>query len=105
MKFLLYWLTATVAVLVSAYVLPGVMVSGFWVAVLTALVLGLVNAFLKPLLLFLTLPINLLTFGLFTFVINALLVLLVSYIIPGFQVANFWWALLFSVVLALVNAV
>ncbi|RQW76734.1 MAG: phage holin family protein, partial [Geobacter sp.] len=83
--------------------LPGVRLSGFLAALLTALVLGLINAVLKPLLLLLTLPLNILTLGLLTFVINALLIMLTSALVPGFNVAGFWWALLFSLVLAIVN--
>ncbi|MBU1202759.1 phage holin family protein [Patescibacteria group bacterium] len=99
MKLLINWLILTLAVLGTSYILPGVSIGGFWAALITALVLGVVNAFIKPILLFLTLPINILTLGLFTFVINALLILLVSAIVSGFSVANFWWALLFSIVI------
>jgi len=99
MKILINWLILTLAVLGTAYILPGVTVGGFWAALITALVLGVVNAVIKPILLFLTLPINILTLGFFTFVINALLILLVSAIVPGFSVVNFWWALLFSIVI------
>ena len=88
----------TLAILGTSYVLPGVSVDGFWAALITALVLGVVNVVIKPILLFLTLPINILTLGIFTFVINALLILLVSVIVSGFSVASFWWALLFSIV-------
>lgn len=99
MKLLINWIILTLAVLGTSYILPGVSVSGFWAALITALVLGLVNVIIKPILLFLTLPINILTLGLFTFVINALLILLVSVIVTGFSVVNFWWALLFSIVI------
>jgi putative membrane protein len=99
MKLLINWIILTLAVLGTSYILPGVSVSGFWAAFITALVLGVVNVVIKPILLFLTLPINILTLGVFTFVINALLILLVSAIVPGFSVANFWWALLFSIVI------
>lgn len=99
MKLLINWIILTLAVLGTSYILPGVSVSGFWVALVTALVLGVVNVVIKPILLFLTLPINILTLGIFTFVINALLILLVSFIVPGFSVVNFWWALLFSIVI------
>lgn len=97
-------LVNTIAVLVSSYLLPGVKVDGFGTAVVVAIVLGIVNAFLKPILILLTLPINILTFGLFTFVINALLVLLVGNIVPGFHVSGFLWALAFSLVLAVISA-
>ena|SRR6266571_8464834 len=103
MGIILNLLLSTLAVIIAAYLLPGVKVSGFFTALVVAIVLGLVNAFLKPLLLLLTLPINILTLGLFTFVINGLLVLLVSAIVPGFRVDGFWWAVLFSIVLSLIN--
>jgi putative membrane protein len=94
----------TLAVLITSYLLPGVEVDGFLTAVIVAVVLGIVNSALKPILVLLTLPITLLTLGLFTFVISAFLVLLVDWLIPGFVVVNFWWALLFALVLSLVNA-
>lgn len=92
------------AVIVTAYVLPGVKVDGFTAALITAIILGLANAFLRPFLLFLTLPLNILTLGLFTFVVNAFLVMLTASIVPGFGVASFWWALGFSLILSLVNS-
>lgn len=103
MAILINWLLAVLAIMATAYLLPGVSLSGFVPALVTALVLGLVNAFIRPVLLLLTLPINILTLGLFTLVINALLILLVDKLVPGFQVNGFWWALAFSLVLALVN--
>jgi putative membrane protein len=103
MGFLIHWLIRAVAIVITAYLLPGVRLSGFFAALVTALVLGLVNTFIRPLLLLLTLPLNILTLGLLTFVINALLIMLTSALVPGFNVASFWWALLFSLVLALIN--
>lgn len=100
---LIKWIVNAVAIVITAYLLPGVRLSGFFAALVTALVLGLVNVFIKPLLLLLTLPLNILTLGLLTFVINALLILLTSAVVPGFQVTGFWWALLFSLVLAIIN--
>ncbi len=88
----------SLVVLLAAYILPGVEVSGF----LTALVIGIINAFLKPLLLVLTLPVNVLTLGLFTFILNAFLIMLAASIVPGFHVVNFWAALLFSVALSII---
>lgn len=93
------------AVLISAYILPGVKVDGYVTALIVAIVLGVVNAILKPILLLVTLPINILTLGLFTFVINAILIILVSNIVPGFKVESFWWALLFSLVLSVINSI
>lgn len=105
MRLLLRWLLSTVAILVAAYVLPGVAVEGFFTALFVAVVLGLLNALLRPLLILLTLPVNILTFGLFTLVINALLVMLTAALVRGFAVRSFWWAMAFSVVLWLVNMV
>lgn len=96
-------LVNALAVLIAAYVLPGVIVDTFLTAVVTAVILGVVNTFLKPLLVLLTLPVTLFTLGLFLLVINAALILLVGAVVPGFAVAGFWWALLFSVVLTLVS--
>lgn len=103
MAILINWLLAALAIIVTAYLLPGVSLSGFVPALVTALLLGLVNAFIKPVLLLLTLPINILTLGLFTLVINAALIMLIARLVPGFQVQGFWWALVFSVVLTVVN--
>jgi len=105
MAFLIKWLVNALAIGITAYLLPGVRVSGFFAALVTALVLGLVNIFIRPLLLLLTLPLNILTLGLFTLVINALLILLVAAVVPGFSVRGFWWAVLFGLVLAVVNYV
>ena len=101
------WLTLTVAIIVTSYLLDGIQVSGFWSALFAAAVLGILNAFFRPIILILTLPINILTMGLFTFVINALLLMMASGIISGFNVAGFWSAvfdaLLISVVSWLIN--
>ncbi|HBG04231.1 MAG: hypothetical protein A2075_17120 [Geobacteraceae bacterium GWC2_58_44] len=103
MSYLVQWLIYAVAIVITAYLLPGVRLSGFFAALVTALVLGLINTIIRPLLLLLTLPLNMLTLGLLTFVINALLILLTSAMVPGFKVTGFWWALLFSLVLAVIN--
>ncbi|MBD3208305.1 MAG: phage holin family protein [Candidatus Nealsonbacteria bacterium] len=102
METLVNWVLVTLSVLVTAYVLPGVEVSGFLAALLVALLLGILNAIIKPLLLFLTLPINILTLGLFTLVVNALIILIASALAPGFKVDGFWWALLFSIILSVI---
>jgi putative membrane protein len=102
MKLLITWLTSTAAILISAWLIPGASVSGFWAGLLIAVVLGIVNAVIRPLLLILTLPINVLTLGLFTLIINALMVLLVAAIIPGFLISSFWIALLFSIILSVI---
>jgi len=104
---LLRWLTLTLAVIVTAYLLDGIRISGFFSAVLAAAALATLNTFLRPVILVLTLPINVLTLGLFTFVINALLLKMASAAIPGFDVIGFWpavWgSLLISVVAGLLN--
>ena len=105
MRFIVHWLITALAVIISAYLLPGVKVAGFIPALVTALVLGILNTFIKPVLILLTLPLTLVTLGLFTLVINALLILLTSAIVPGFDVRNFGWALLFSLVLSILNSV
>ncbi len=103
MLILLKWLMASLAIIISAYIIPGITVASIWTALWLALFLGLVNLILKPILIVLTLPINILTLGLFTFVINAMLVLLASTVIKGFEVSGFWTAMLFSIVLSLVS--
>lgn len=103
MKLLINLLIGGLAVFVTAYILPGVKVDSFVTAIIVSVILGIVNAILKPILIILTLPINILSLGLFTFVINAILILLVSVLVPGFFVANFLWALIFSLVLSIVS--
>lgn len=93
----------TISIGIAAYLLPGIVVRGFIPALLAALFLGIVNTLIRPILLLITLPINVLTLGLFTFVINAVLVLLVSKVITGFEVKGFWWAVLFSIVLSIIQ--
>ncbi len=102
-KLLFNWLISALVILSVPYILPGVHVQSFTVALVVALVLGIINAFLRPLLLFLTLPLNILTFGLFTLVINAVLIMLTGSLVSGFVVDNFWWALLFGLALSVIN--
>lgn len=104
-KLIAKWLISAGAIIVTSYLLPGVALSGLLTALVVALVLGLVNVIIRPLLLLFTLPLNILTLGLFTFVINALMVMLTSTLVKGFDVANFWWALLFSLVLTFVDGI
>lgn len=96
-------LIKSMAVFLTAYLLPGVKLADFWTAVMVAVVLGLVNMFIKPVFILLTLPINLLTLGLFTFFINAFMVILVSNLVAGFEVKSLGWALLFSIVLSIIS--
>ncbi|NCS98983.1 phage holin family protein [Candidatus Parcubacteria bacterium] len=97
-----HWIISTFSILVAAYLLPGVSVTLLGALVLS-IVLGIINMFIKPLIFILTLPINILTLGLFSLVINALLIMLAAIIVPDFSVAGFWTALFFSIVLSLVN--
>ena len=104
MYFIVRLVINTLAVLTGGYVLKGVLVDGVTTAAVVAVVLGLVNTFIKPILVFLTLPITLLTLGLFLLVINALMIMLVDHFIPGFEVQSFWWALAYSIVISVVNS-
>ncbi|MCU0596315.1 MAG: phage holin family protein [Desulfobacterota bacterium] len=97
------WLFLTVAILVAAHLIEGIEVKGFWSAFLAAAILGVLNALFRPVLIILTLPINILTLGLFTFVINAILMMMVSGVVGGFEVHGFWSALLGSLVISLVS--
>ncbi|MEA3249053.1 MAG: phage holin family protein [Patescibacteria group bacterium] len=103
MNIIIRWILLTLAVMVVAFLLPGVQLSGLLAAFVVAVVLGLINVVLRPIALILTLPVNILTLGLLTLVIDALLVMLAAHIVPGFELASFWWALLFALVLSLVN--
>ena len=103
MSIFIPWLLSATAIMITSYLLPGVHLEGFLPAMATAVVIGLINTFIKPVLLIFTLPINILSLGLFTLIINALLITIASAITPGFQVDNFGWALLFSIVLFFVN--
>lgn len=105
LELLANWLVNAIVIIVAAYLLPGVHVATFVAALWAALVLGVINAILKPILVLLTLPINILTLGLFTFVINALLVLLATHIVSGFRVDSFWWALLFSLIVSIIHSI
>ncbi len=100
---LLRWLISALAVMLVAYLVPGITVTSFISALLVALVLGFANAFVRPILVFLTLPITILSLGLFVLVINALLFMLTAYFVPGFSVTGFGPALLGSIVLAIIG--
>jgi len=97
-------LLTAIAVLVLANFLPGVNVANFTTAILVAAVLGLLNVIVKPVLILLTLPITIVTFGLFLLVINASIILLADNFINGFSVSGFWTALLFSILLSIAQS-
>lgn len=101
-KILYHWFTGTLAILVAAYIAPGVSVT-LPGAIIAAVVLGALNLFIRPIIFLFTLPITILTLGLFSFVIDALLVMLASYLVPGFLVTGFLTAFFFAVVLTVVN--
>ena len=101
MALFLRWLLYTLALIFTSWVVPGIEVSSFLNAMFVVVIIALVNTFIKPLLQIITLPINILTLGLFSFVINALLLMLAGYITPGFEVEGFLSALLGSIVLSL----
>ena len=99
------WLVNAAALLLVAYIYPGVQVESFVAALFSALVLGVVNAFIRPLLVILTFPVTLITLGLFLFVINALLFWLVTEVVHGFTVTGFWAALVGSILYSLITLV
>ena len=103
MRLLLVWLINAVALVAVAYLLPGIEVSNFVTALIAALVLGLVNAVIRPLLILLTLPVTLLTLGLFIFVINGLMFWLVGSFITGFVVSGLWWGIAGAVVYSILS--
>lgn len=101
-KILLKWLGLTLAVLATAYVVPGISVSSFLTALFVALVLGLVNTFIKPIISLLTLPVNILTLGLFGIILNGLFFWFASMVVTGFVITGFVPALIGSVVVSLI---
>lgn len=104
-RLILKLLISSAIILLTAYVLPGVHVESFWTALLVAVVLALLNFFLKPLLVILTIPFTILTLGLFLLVINAVIILIADHLIGHrFEVDGFWWALLFSLIISIVNS-
>ncbi len=104
MSIIIRILVTALAALLTAYILPGVKLADFKTALLLAVVLGLLNLIVKPVLIILTLPVTIVTLGLFLLVINALIVMWASSLVKGFKVENFWWALLFSVVLSIISS-
>jgi putative membrane protein len=99
----LRWLILTFSIITTSYLIDGIQVSGFLSAFFAAAILGILNAFFRPILLILTLPVNILSLGLFTFVINAVMLMMVSGIISGFKVYGFWSAVFGSLLISLVS--
>ena len=104
MKWFLKLLLSALAVLLLANILPGIDVKSYTYAIWVALVIGVLNAILRPILIFLTLPATLVTLGMFLFVINACIILIASNFLGGFMVTSFWWALLFSIMLTFLQS-
>lgn len=100
---IIHWIVSAVAILLAAYLIPGIEVTLLG-AVVLAIVLALINVFIKPLITLLTLPLNIVTLGLFSLVVNALLIMLAGMIVPGFTVDGFWAAFFFSIIVSLVTA-
>jgi len=105
MNFLIRIIISALVAFGLSYILKGVHIDGFITALIVALVLAVLNALVKPILVLLTLPITIITLGLFLFVINALIILLCDKLIDGFSVDGFWWALLFSILLSIVSSI
>ena len=97
------WLTLTGAILFTSYLLDGIHVSGFFSAFFAAAILGILNAFFRPIALLLTLPLNIMTLGFFTFVINALMLKMASGVIAGFEVRGFWTAVIGSLMISIIS--
>jgi putative membrane protein len=105
MKFLTQILISALSVLVTGYLMPGIKIDGFSTALVVAVVLALLNVFLKPVLVLLSIPATIFTLGLFLLVINAVIILIASKMVDGFHVSGFWSALFFSIVLSVINAI
>ena len=103
MGILIRWIILTASIIIASYLLEGIHISGFFSAFFAAAALGILNALFRPILLILTLPINVLTLGLFTFIINALMLKMASGIIPGFEVHGFWTAVIGSLIISVIS--
>ena len=104
MNWIIRLLLNGLAVVLTAYLLPGVSVEDYGTALIVALILSIANVVIKPILVILTIPITIVTLGLFLLVINAIIILLADYLVVAFVVDGFWWALLFSLILSIFNS-
>ena len=105
MKFLVNLVLNALAIMLTAYFLPGIHVDGFVSALLLAAVLAVLNVTVKPVMVILTIPVSVLTLGLFLIVINAGIILLADYFIPGTNIDGFWWAILFGFIVSIFNSI
>jgi putative membrane protein len=105
MNFIFKIVISTLAILVTANILPGVELDGPITAIILAATLAFLNAIVKPVMIILTIPITIFTLGFFLIFINAFIILFASYIVDGFQVQGFWWAFLFGIILSVVTSI
>ena len=103
-RFLIHWLVIALALWVTAYILPGVVIESTQALAIAAVVLGLMNALVRPILTILTLPITVLTLGLFYLLVNGFTFFLVTKMVPGFGVSSYWWAVLGALVVSVISA-
>ncbi len=103
LKLLVKWVAFALIISFVAWIIPGISIENFWAAMIAAVVIALINAIIKPVLIFLTLPINILTLGLFTLIINAALFMFAAYIVPGIEVSGFLSAFLGSLLLSILG--
>ncbi|MDZ7718992.1 MAG: phage holin family protein [Balneolaceae bacterium] len=94
----------SIVVFIGAYLLEGVKIKNFWTAIGVAVLLGLINMFIKPLILLLTLPLTILTLGLFVLVINAWILMVIDKMIDGLTIKGFWWAVIYSIIISVLNS-
>ncbi|WP_418790977.1 phage holin family protein [Phosphitispora sp. TUW77] len=99
------WVLNALALLVTAWLIPGIGLAGFGAALVTALILGIVNAIIRPVILFFTLPFNIVTLGLFTLVINAVMLMITAYLVDGFSVSGFWAAFFGSIIITIISGI
>lgn len=97
------WLVIVVAILISSAILPGIRVDSLSTAIIAAAILGILNVFLRPVLIILTLPLTIVTLGIFAFVLNALMLLLVGYLVAGLEIDSFAWAFLGALIISVVS--
>jgi putative membrane protein len=105
LNFFLTWVLSAISLGITAYIVPGFTISSWQAAAVGVVVMALVNAIIKPIITIFTLPLTLLTLGLFLFIVNAISISLVAYLTPGFSISSFWAALFGSIVLSLVSSV
>ena len=105
MNFLIRLILNAVAILLTSYLLPGVDIDGFFAAFILAVVLAILNVILKPILIILTIPITIVTLGLFLIVINAGVLLLADYFVDGTNIDGFWWAVIFGIIVSILNSI